>query len=70
MVEDTGTGLRDGTAELVFEPFYTTKSTGIGMGLAIVRSIVDAHGGAIWAENNAKGGASFNISLPLLSEPS
>jgi C4-dicarboxylate-specific signal transduction histidine kinase len=68
VVEDTGTGLRDGTAELVFEPFYTTKSTGIGMGLAIVRSIVDAHGGAIWAENNAKGGASFNISLPLLSE--
>ena len=67
-VRDTGIGLREGAEDLVFEPFYTTKPTGIGMGLAIVRSIVDAHGGSIWAQNNATGGASFSFSLPIAGE--
>jgi len=64
-VEDTGPGLRAGTQELVFEPFYSTKASGMGMGLAIARSIVDSHGGAIWAENNPIRGVTFHFSLPL-----
>jgi two-component system sensor kinase FixL len=64
-VEDTGPGLRPGTHELVFEPFYSTKVSGMGMGLAIARSIVDSHGGAIWAENNRIRGVTFHFSLPL-----
>jgi signal transduction histidine kinase len=65
-VRDNGPGLRDGTAELVFEPFYTTKATGMGMGLAIVRSIVRAHDGTISAANVPTGGAAFELSLPLV----
>jgi two-component system sensor kinase FixL len=47
---------------------YTTKSEGLGMGLAIVRTIVNAHGGAVGAENNPHGGASFRFTLPVASE--
>jgi two-component system sensor kinase FixL len=64
-VQDTGPGLRRGVQHLVFEPFYTTKPAGMGMGLAIARSIVDAHGGRIWATNNATGGATFSFDLPV-----
>jgi C4-dicarboxylate-specific signal transduction histidine kinase len=63
-VRDAGPGLRHGTQDLVFEPFYTTKPTGMGMGLAIVRSIIRAHEGAIAAVNNPTGGATFEIALP------
>ena len=63
-VQDTGPGLRDGTQELVFEPFYTTKPAGMGMGLAIARSIIEAHGGVIWASNNPTRGATFHFALP------
>ena len=63
-VEDSGPGLRRGTQQMVFEPFYTTKRTGMGMGLAIARSIIEAHGGTIWAENNGRG-ATFHFRLPL-----
>jgi signal transduction histidine kinase/integral membrane sensor domain MASE1 len=63
-VEDSGPGLRRGTQQMVFEPFYTTKRTGMGMGLAITRSIIEAHGGTIWAENNGRG-ATFHFRLPL-----
>ena len=63
-VEDGGPGLRPGTHETVFEPFYTTKASGMGMGLAIARSIIEAHGGSIWAENSARG-ATFHFRLPL-----
>ena len=63
-VEDGGSGLRPGTLETVFEPFYTTKSSGMGMGLAIARSIIEAHGGTIWAENSSRG-ATFHFRLPL-----
>jgi two-component system sensor kinase FixL len=63
-VQATGPGLRDGTQELVLEPFYTTKPTGMGMGLSISRSIIEAHGGVIWVANNPTGGATFHFTLP------
>jgi len=64
-VQDTGTGFRQGTQQLVFEPFYTTKPTGMGMGLAISKSIIEAHGGLIWAGGNSLGGATFHFSIPV-----
>jgi signal transduction histidine kinase len=64
LVRDAGPGLRAGTQELVFEPFYTTKPAGMGMGLAIARSIIEAHGGTIWAANNPVRGATFHFALP------
>jgi signal transduction histidine kinase/integral membrane sensor domain MASE1 len=62
-VQDTGRGFRQGTPHQIFEPFYTTKPSGMGMGLAISKSIIEAHGGRIWAEDNALG-ATFHFSLP------
>jgi signal transduction histidine kinase/integral membrane sensor domain MASE1 len=67
-VRDTGTGLREGTEELIFEPFYTTKSGGMGMGLSIARSIVEAHGGRIGAVRNPRRGATIHLSLPRAGE--
>jgi signal transduction histidine kinase len=49
----------------VFQPFYTTKGTGLGMGLAVCSSIIKEHRGRIWAENNPDGGATFFIELPI-----
>jgi signal transduction histidine kinase len=63
-VRDSGPGLTSGTEALVFEPFYTTKAGGMGMGLSIVRSIVEAHGGAIHATNTPDGGALIEFQLP------
>ena len=63
-VQDAGTGLLANVQEKVFEPFFTTKATGMGMGLSIAKSIVEAHGGAIWATNNPARGATFHFSLP------
>jgi PAS domain S-box-containing protein len=62
-VSDTGCGLPR-VAERIFEPFYTTKKQGLGLGLSICRSIVTAHKGRLWAENSAAGGAVFHLELP------
>jgi C4-dicarboxylate-specific signal transduction histidine kinase/integral membrane sensor domain MASE1 len=63
-VQDTGPGLEDGTQELVFEPFYTRKPAGLGMGLSIARLIIEAHGGVIGVTNNPTCGATFSFALP------
>jgi PAS domain S-box-containing protein len=65
VVRDTGPGLDEVTAKRVFEPFYTTKRRGIGMGLAISRALVEAHGGALWFELEPGPGAAFHFTLPL-----
>jgi signal transduction histidine kinase/integral membrane sensor domain MASE1 len=62
-VQDTGAGIA--TTANIFEPFYTTKAEGMGMGLSIARSIIEAHGGRIWAENNSTGGATFHFALTI-----
>lgn len=62
-VIDNGPGVAD--QERIFEAFVTTKKNGMGIGLAVSRSIVEAHGGRLWAENNPAGGATFNVALPL-----
>ena len=62
-IEDRGDGLPPGTQDKVFEPFFTTKETGLGLGLAIGRSIVTAHGGRLWGENNEGRGATFRVLL-------
>jgi C4-dicarboxylate-specific signal transduction histidine kinase len=64
-VEDSGKGITEGDLARVFEPFFTTKKEGLGMGLSISRSIVEAHGGRIWAENTARHGAIFHCVLPM-----
>ncbi len=64
-VRDTGTGLDPERAAQVFEPFYTTKSHGLGIGLSISRSIVEAHGGRLWVNPNEPHGAIFRFSLPV-----
>ncbi len=65
MISDRGIGLTPDTLSQMFNPFYTTKSKGLGMGLAISQSIIEAHGGRLWAENNAERGAAFYFTLPL-----
>jgi two-component system sensor kinase FixL len=67
-VRDYGSGISEPTRERLFEHFFTTKEEGLGMGLAIVRSIVEAHGGSIEAENAEGGGARFHFRLPTKEE--
>lgn len=64
IVRDNGPGLKAGSEWQVFEPFYTTKGSGMGMGLSIARSIIEAHGGTIWAATDVKQGAEFHMTLP------
>jgi PAS domain S-box-containing protein len=65
-VRDSGPGLDPSHLERVFDAFYTTKPSGMGMGLSICRSIIDAHGGRLWAEANEPRGASFEFTLPAV----
>ena len=73
-VEDTGPGIEVEHADRLFAPFFTTKPEGIGMGLPICRSIIEAHGGRLWADKNEPRGAVFHFTLPIkapkrMSEP-
>src|SRR2546430_819846 len=63
-VQDSGSGFKPEEMDRLFEAFYTTKPQGMGMGLAISRSIIEAHGGRLWAEPNQGQGAMFLFSLP------
>jgi PAS domain S-box-containing protein len=63
-VADRGTGIQSGSVDAVFEPFVTSKAHGLGLGLTICRSIVDQHGGRMWATNNEERGATFHVLLP------
>jgi len=63
-VRDTGPGLSPEKLERLFEPFYTTKPNGMGMGLSICLSIVEAHGGRLWATGHASQGAVFQFAIP------
>jgi signal transduction histidine kinase len=67
-VTDAGPGIQLPDLEDVFEPFFSTKPQGMGMGLSIARTIVEAHNGRIWAENQARSGAVFRIQLPLAAD--
>jgi C4-dicarboxylate-specific signal transduction histidine kinase len=67
-VSDTGVGLPPQFADQIFNAFFTTKGQGTGMGLSISRSIVEAHGGRLWADNNSPRGAGFYVSLPTKLE--
>ena len=64
-IEDSGPGIDLRDVERIFEPLYTTKREGLGMGLAIARTIIQAHGGQLRASNNAAGGATFEFTLPV-----
>jgi signal transduction histidine kinase len=64
-VEDTGTGVKPEQTEEIFAAFFTSKDQGTGMGLTISRSIIESHGGNIWATQNAGPGATFQFTLPI-----
>jgi C4-dicarboxylate-specific signal transduction histidine kinase len=67
-VSDTGSGIPASIMEKLFEPFFSTKKQGLGLGLSISRAIVTSHGGTIWAENNVGHGATLHVSIPRTRE--
>jgi len=64
-VEDSGPGIEPEKLQRIFEPFFTSKSKGMGMGLSVCRSIVEAHGGRLWVAGNTSRGAEFQFALPV-----
>jgi two-component system sensor kinase FixL len=67
-VADTGTGIAPEIAAQLFQPFVTSKRNGMGVGLSISRTIVEAHGGRLWAEENPGGGTIFKMTLRMVDE--
>jgi signal transduction histidine kinase len=67
-VSDTGEGIPDDKMEQVFNAFFTTKPGGTGMGLAISRTIIEAHGGRLWVTSNPERGTTFHFTLPTGAE--
>jgi signal transduction histidine kinase len=67
-IQDSGSGFDETDNDRMFQPLYTTKTEGLGMGLAIARTIVGAHGGRLWAANNVSHGATFHFTLPVRGE--
>jgi signal transduction histidine kinase len=68
LISDTGIGIAAPMLEQIFDPLYTTKRDGVGMGLTVSRSIIEAHGGTLWAETNQPSGAILQFSLPALAQ--
>jgi PAS domain S-box-containing protein len=68
-IEDSGTGIEEAIRHRIFDPLFTTKPTGMGMGLPICRSIVEAHGGRLWASPNAPHGTDFQFTIPSANRP-
>ena len=64
-VRDGGVGIQPDKLDQIFHPFFTTKAAGLGMGLAVSRSIIEGHGGRLLAENNPEQGATFSFTLPV-----
>jgi signal transduction histidine kinase len=67
-VTDTGTGLDPTKMDHIFDAFFTTKSEGMGMGLSICRSIIEAHGGRLWASPNPPHGSVFQFTMPVTAK--
>lgn len=67
-ISDTGYGCPKEIVDRLFEPFFTTKANGLGIGLGISQSIIDAHGGRLWLKSNGDTGAAFCFTLPRMEE--
>jgi PAS domain S-box-containing protein len=67
-VRDQGTGIAEDQIKKIFQPFFTTKKEGLGMGLSVSRTIIQSHGGRLWAQNNPERGATFLLTVPVASE--
>ena len=68
LIEDTGTGIDPSNLERIFKPLFTTKATGMGMGLSICHSIIESHDGRIWVSPGATGGSIFQFELPTIAD--
>jgi two-component system sensor kinase FixL len=64
-VSDSGSGVSAEIEAKLFQPFVTTKAEGMGIGLSVCRTIVEAHGGVLWMEQNSNGGSTFRFTLPM-----
>jgi two-component system sensor kinase FixL len=64
-ISDNGYGIEEKYVQQLFDPFFTTKADGLGIGLSISRSIVEAHGGTLWVKSNPDGGSTFKFTLPI-----